>query len=496
MDFGRYLVHTRRLTKDEYFTVVREQVERSFAHTRSEHAADGSRQYVLDHLFAMTQFDLIREHAFGDVLMTMPLGSDVERRAGKSFVQLVQEWQAWHRDYLEPISIYSMASKFGSLLYTQQYEKKIVAQYVVSAPVRGGRPIIGDDDIVLILEGTSGSYVGLAIAAFRNNVTVHTSNNALIREYRDNPAVAQRLLALHTVGGLADFDQTERRSEHGGVSGLNAHDQFEKAMTVKPPATVVVMTVSGLLPDDGPYVSGPCRGLKRSIIELSLQGTVRELIFVADYTKHGRRKPPSYGMVMFHRDEWKKLVETYRSKISIVTTPPPALRARLHEEQFQDVQHRELLEHAFPDVDREYARVAKDLCAVTGGTRRAGAYCPWVHEAYRFVLPREYDPDATQVERSQPAGRIASYNLVFDLREFKHERFVAALGALPPGDLEKVAVETHAHADTTHVSVSAPVPVLNRILMLSVSESQSPEAAEFKRRLSAELPTDAVSTPK
>ena len=386
MDFGRFLYLQGWLRWDEYQNVLREQYHRSIEPT---HPVDRV-GLTTSPLNSFQDLALVRETAFGDVLSAMPCKAAVESRSGRTIPVLVEEWQAWHRDWMEPISVYTMASKFGTQLYTNQLEKKLVGQFLVAAKVRHRGTIIQEHDNVVILEGSSGAYVGLAIAAAFGSVTIYTSNNTLIREWRDNPSIASRCQQFHIIGGQADYDGATKRCQHGAVHGSIAHDQFNLALREHPPVTVVVMTVSGLLPDEGPTVSGPCADLKRDIIENSMaidmngeRRSVREFVFVADFSKHLPSRRAHYGRALFHAADWKTFRETHQGKISVVTCPPPQLRPFLCvNPSMREVIHRNIPQDILPAADlelvQEYDRTAKRLCTEFGVTH--------FHEAYAFLL--------------------------------------------------------------------------------------------------------------
>ena len=274
-------------------------------------------------------------------------------------------------------------------MYNEQTEKRLVASFLTTAKVRDGMAIISDNDIVAIPEGSSGTYVGLGIAArATSEARIVTSNAGLIREYRDNPMLAPRFREFRVIGGLAD-------GEHGTVHE-RAEQQFIDAIGHDPGATIVIMTVSGLLPQSGPHVSGPGLRVKQTMIRKSLECGVREIVFVADYSKHMATAANSgCGAPVFGATEWRDTVDRHRSRICIVTAPPPALCGALKLGLGHDVVNRNLdviasdpkftaAGLAFEAKDRAYHQAAKELWKVAGVSTHGGQPQSMFHEAYTF----------------------------------------------------------------------------------------------------------------
>ena len=291
---------------------------------------------------------------------------------------------------MEPISTYSTQSKFGRQLYDRQAEKKYVAQYLVASRAPDGSTLIQEDDCIIITEGTSGFYVGLGIAEGLTDTEIITSNGSLLREYRDNPAIARRFRKIRSVGGEVDYDSDLNRSEHDGVHGALCN-QLETALTEHPPATAVVVTCSYLFADAGPINVGPTASLKAEIVRKALESDVRKIVFVADHTKHTRKG--SHGNQLFGQHEWRELVEKNLAKIHIVTSPPPALRAALTLGKGLDVRRRKSLEDIehppvpFTDDDRLYNTEAFALQALVGGDLKKSKFYSHFSEAYDDILP-------------------------------------------------------------------------------------------------------------
>jgi hypothetical protein len=336
----------------------------------------------------------------GEVLLHMPetaerlFGSSDAEAARPALLRLVQEWQEWHRDHLEPICTYSTSTRFGRQMYNNRTEKKLVASFLATAKVRNGMPIVCKNDIVLIPEGSSGAYAGLGIAARpTSRVCIVTSNAALIREYQDNPTLAPRFQEFRVIGGVADGD-------HGGVHDEAAEQHFVEAIGREPGTTIVIVTVSGLLAQSGPHVDGPMLRVKQRIIRESLVNRgVRELVFVADYSKHvPAADHQDFGAPLFGATDWQQIVKEHRSRICIVTAPPPALRRALELGVGHDVARRNLDLIAadakikgegltLGDSDRAYDQAAKALRNVAGVSVINNVAHPMFHEAYTFPVP-------------------------------------------------------------------------------------------------------------
>ena len=122
MDFARFLYHTRRLTKQELYELLTGQLQESLRENPRDANGFASR-----HLNEIDPLAPIREVPFGEVLANSPVGQAALARQSLDVRTLVEEWQCWHRDCLEPIGIYSISSRFGLALYERQLEKQLVA---------------------------------------------------------------------------------------------------------------------------------------------------------------------------------------------------------------------------------------------------------------------------------------------------------------------------------------------------------------------------------
>ncbi len=404
MDLGRYLLFTGRLTREEYQDLSLDQ------RLWGVQCLDRFPPDCLcpTHLDEVEDMSTVRELPFVEVLGRPQVADRVCARCGKTLEALVDECNEWHRDALEPISTYPTRSKFGRGVYERQQEKKLVAHYVVAGKKRDGSTLIGDGDTVILFEGSSALYIGLAIAAGHESVTVITPNAALIREYRDNPAVAQKF-KLEIVGGAADVDPACGYCEHGGVYGPACQEQLTQAVTKEPPATVVVVTVAGLLPSVGPFDTGAVGCVKRDIITRALNSKVKAVIFATDYSKHIDGASGRFGAALFNPHEWKAMASNYESKIHVVTAPPPQIRAALAEGRLRAIQERPAgmavtEQSGFAPEDVWYNHVAAELHKVLGSDVIRGECQPRFHEAYRVILNAAYYEKVRDVVESVVFG--------------------------------------------------------------------------------------------
>jgi len=313
MKFSDYLFFTQRLTCEDYIMLLIMQNRKAL----EQYYKDPKQKSEIHVAKAKGLEDFYRT-PFGDVLINEQKVFEKMRAADPKvdLDSLLNEWRRWHVENLEPFCTYSLSTKIGKEMYNRRIEKKMVARHVAST-------FVGNGDTVCIPEGSSGTYVGLAIGLLYEKVTIVTSNEPLLREYRENPQFAPSFHEMLAIGGHVDD-----LIAHGGVSGPKCQEQFEKAIQKDPGATVVIMPVSGLLPDPGPHGldDATCK-LKEMLIRVSLGANVRALIFVTDYTKHLPSRMSSYGRPLFNRrGEWAQLLRDHRDRIRIVTAPPPELR--------------------------------------------------------------------------------------------------------------------------------------------------------------------------
>lgn len=392
MDFGRFLFLSGKISFEEYLELVDSQVRHGFADLSEGFLSEADRPKMYD------DWAPIGVVPAGEALLHMPevaerlLGTGSVESKRARLMLLVRKWQEWCRNNIEPICFYSTSTRFGRKMYEARTEKKLVASFLTTAKVRDGMPIVHTNDVLVIPEGSSGTYVGLAVAAHSDgNVRIVTSNAGLIREYQDNPALVRCFREFRTVGGVVDND-------HGAVDGPLAEKQFVEAIANEPGATIVIMTVSRLTADNGPHVSGPTVQLRHAILTASLNHRVREVVFVADHSKVANFGDRNDGAPVFGRDEWKAIVEKHRPRICIVTAPPPGLRSVLALGLGNDVvgrdlqvieKEREFVEHGLKleEEDRTYDLAAKALRKIAGVPLLHGVAHSMFHEAYQFPTP-------------------------------------------------------------------------------------------------------------
>jgi len=321
MELLDWLLSERYVTfKPQYDEIAR----RTFLNSRGNLKVDvhGLLSSNRVHVTQPTEF---HRHPVGEVIDAMPMASEIYRRASVSDLSgLVAKWHQWHVDNLESMVNYPTGSSFARrLLEQQRVEKKRVAWFLTSVPIRG-HTIISDTEKVVILDGSSGYFVGLGIAAWKKRVCIITSNGPLFCEYLCNPAFANALGGFYLIGGRADHTT-------GGSFEDHAYHAYETAIQDKPEATVVIIPVRGILPDVGPYgMEDQTRMLKKVIIDLSVgkqaRRKVRQLVFIADYSKHRKSDCDKYGLpILDGRSEWRELLETNHDRISLVTAPPPGM---------------------------------------------------------------------------------------------------------------------------------------------------------------------------
>lgn len=348
MRFNDYLFFTQRLTPEEYASLMMMQNPAAY----DAYCADPKKIFGVG-LNTITDLQSVRRKPFGDVLRD---DGAVLSKLDKNLDALIEEWQKWHVENLEPLCTYSLTTKIGRELFRNQLEKKLVARHVASE-------LVEDADVVCIPEGSSATYVGLAIAVYHKRVTIVTSNEPLLREYRDNTLLSPRFQEMQAIGGHVDDFVV-----HGGVSGVKCEEQFEGAIKRDPGATVVIMPVTGLLPEDGPYgEDAATRHLKEKLINVSLNENVRALVFITDYTKHFPSMKKKYGQPVFaNKQRWQQILRDFRDRISIISVPPPTLRTQMGAlgqplmRQFSNTQPYEI-----PIVEKEYDNVAKHLARDT-----------------------------------------------------------------------------------------------------------------------------------
>jgi len=432
MDFARYLYFTKRLTRLEYEELGADQRVWGIGDL-GDLTDEGFAPEQLQDIKNLTN---VRKLPFGEILEGSEIKNEVLAREGTDCLRTlvaewVTEWYAWHLQNIEPVCNYSIVRKAGRCLYERQEEKKLVAKHIVGWRDHSNATIVQDGDTVVIPEGTSAAYVGLAIAnKYVARAEDHTddakpevvsSNLVLIREFQDNPAVAKGFKKFHVIGGLAD---------RSGVHGAACKNQYE-ALIRDPGATAVFMSVNGFLPNEGPLgVDGEEDKVKERIIESSLEVNdvgVRELVFLLDYTKQLPSRRQYYGRPLFPPDRWQSILEEHKQRIRFITVPPPALRSALAFQQGRDLVNRDLEKvngpKPFTNIDSEYDAVAKALHDLAGGEVVNEEYHSRFHEVHDAVTDRAlfaFTLDHGQDSFSEQSFRAALSKLISeDIADFK-----------------------------------------------------------------------------
>jgi len=446
MDFGQWLVHRGWLQRSDYRELLRDELQRLF---RDYYQPGGYQSRSIDELG--DDFQSLRTIPFGSLLEGRPDILDrVKERSHKSSVkELVEEWYVWHRNQLEPICKYNLSHYMGEQLYVRQQDKKSVARFLVDAKVDNADTIIRKHDVVVLFEGSSALYAGLAIAASEREVTVHTSNCGIIREYRDNPAVQRGFADLFIIGGKTDPHWCE-------VDGDDCREQYLKAVSGAR-ETILVIPLSGVTPDHGPTARGPSTAIRGEIVKQGLDNPrLRYVVFIADFAKLAGTEGPVGRPILTRRDEWADVVRKHWQRILIVTTPPPNLQAahgiagvygildklyvmNRNLTTLQQEQPFASLGLAFSDEDKQYDNVAKGLCGM--GLRFFEVYLPQqgVTQAVRFNMlsPRQIvGKGFLEKLLAQALGQDAVEELNIDEQQEEHSAVFRVTG--PAETLDKV----------------------------------------------------------
>lgn len=321
MHYGLWLFQRGYISHEDFRKVLRKQWEDACPDKAQDHG------YLTSPLPSVI-LDPIRYRMlpFGSVLDDMSTIADaVYSRSKKNARGLFEEYCEWHAHNLEPISDYTLECKFANQLYVQQLEKKLIATFLVKEKVRNQHSLIVDGDIVVLLEGSTSFYTGLAATWHLpvdhgdndKGVDIVTSNGGLVREFYENPVVRRRLKSLRFVGGDPDYN-------HRGFIGPDAQNEYTQAIKYKPGATVVVSSVTGLIPEHGPMgPSGKANMTRLHVLEIAREAAVRAIIFVADWTKLLGSLSSRYGEYIYTRQGLNKLVDGDGSQVYVVTCPPP-----------------------------------------------------------------------------------------------------------------------------------------------------------------------------
>ncbi len=382
MDFLFFLFCTKLISKKEFYELLNRQLRIAFGNVSPPGSNWESGEFASAHLDEIDDLERIRTLPIGELLKSDPQLHDlVCRRAEASFDEIVEGYWLWGRRRMEPLARYSIASHFGRSLYENQEEKKLVANFLVSAKVRNGRSIIKDGDSVVLPEGSSAFYCGLAISEHLRNVTVVTSNDVLLREFRDNPLVARGLRRLIMVGGVAEYDDSLQRSEYGGFYGEACHDIYHRCIYENPGATILVVPCTSICPSEGPTShDSNSATTKLSLIRDAVSSGVREVVLIADHTKHRQG-----AGIEIDSAGWEKFISDNRGKVSLVSCPPPDMRRwMVTNPSARDVSSRIVRGNADPSVNTkqnlEYDRSAKEFADILGDQVAAR-----FHEAYTFA---------------------------------------------------------------------------------------------------------------
>jgi hypothetical protein len=308
MDFRSFLIVRKYLHRGDYGSLVRDQFEDA----------------VLNKFKASPRIDLPSE--FESYLESHRYGRDAVKRANAtSFGELRQKWQLYCLENFLPTTSYPNTYLVGRKLNQDSLEKRLVAQFLNKNPVRNGGTFVQDGDTIAIPEGSSSFYAGMAAIALRTKLGIVTSNGPLIHEYNANSQVAGRVREFFSIGGAVNADQ-------GATFGEIAQTQYEQAIIRSPGTTVIVVPVSGITPENGPFATeGSVRNLKTHLIDIGLKAQVREILFIATWRKHfqsnsaGSSNEP-YGSPVYADDRWKDLLRNNITRMSLITSPPPAVR--------------------------------------------------------------------------------------------------------------------------------------------------------------------------
>jgi hypothetical protein len=275
-------------------------------------------------------YQMVRNQTPGLVNTTKPVMGDIlqsneavrksafEKAQVSSIDELIRLWMKWHCQNLEPMSDYPLSKAFGRSLYSQRMEKKRVALAVTGYAIRNHGTIVTDGDSIVIPEGSSAAYLGIACCSYRKNTTIITTNPVVLREIQCNDVLSERCRYVHALGGIID------KGDVGSPIGPEVDNAYVAAIESVPTAGVVIIPSKGLTPLEGPFASTADIGrLKRTIIDAATKSSkVREVVFVSDHTKHDDTKRMDYGQPVYGEHLWRRIREDFCGKISIVTGAP------------------------------------------------------------------------------------------------------------------------------------------------------------------------------
>ncbi len=348
MDFPCFLLRKHWLSKDDYGRIATGVVKASKGNWEEGFLSPALSQIPDDSI------EMLRPYPFGDVLSrsTDILENVLNRSGYTSFDAVVDCWQQWHVDNVEPISDFGLSPTsprpFGKRLYDNYREKR-------NCGIAVAYSMIHDRDHVVIPEGTSAFWVGLAVLGKKPGIKIITSNGALVRELHENPKLRERASSVNVIGG--ELDVSVGGTGRGFV-GDATQEAFENAVKREPGATVVVSSVNGLLADFGPYAPCPITSFTRhALLRQALDSNVRCVAFVADHTKMRPSFSDKYGDPIFtDRTGWQNVFTTYRDRIAFVVAPPEEI-ANSDVANIRPME-RAIHGHGFSPPSLEYLRTA------------------------------------------------------------------------------------------------------------------------------------------
>lgn len=373
MRFEEFLLHAGWLNREEFAKVVWPAVIGFGCKCDANHLLKPRLNTQFDPKTSLlSDLEGMRPRPFGEVLEKQhpDIHREILNRSKlESLKDVLDAYYRWHAYEIQPISSYRQCPGFGGRLYRQEYEKRLVARWLADGETFGSHQIVRNGDYVFIPEGSSGLFAGIAIVAYRKNIHLLTSNGALIREVHENAFLQSRLKGLTVLGGDTEIDSNNLSTgSRGFLSGL---ESFERAVE-DPGATVIVSPVSGLLPAVGPFA--PTAESERARFELldyvlDDRSNLREIAFIADWTKHSNTKRDDYGFpIMNPESRWRNAIERNRSRLSFITCPPAELRRSL-EQSYVPVADRALFGVESTLATREYSQAARDFDALSRGGR-------------------------------------------------------------------------------------------------------------------------------
>lgn len=364
MDLPSFLMRRHYLTKDECLSLL-------WVAMKSKEGVKVNEGYLEPSLQELEtdDFDRVRPYPFGDVLKNSKdiLASVLKRSGAEEFEHLIDRWHQWHVEFMQPISDFCLSPReprpFGKRLYDNASEKRICGAWVADHLVK-------DSDHVIIPEGTSAFWVGLAVLARRRNLRIITSNGALVRELHENPRLRNAAKSVNVIGG--EMDVSVGGTGRGFV-GEAAEKAFERAIHHDPGATVVLSSVNGLLPEIGPLAPCPATGFTRRKLLLEALPNVSSVVFVADYTKIRPQNMSHYGTPIFpDRRQWQTILSEHHDRLAFVVAPPIVIR---EDEEIMSIRPRDRVIHGknFPHPVVDYLNVAArfdTICSKDGEDSR------------------------------------------------------------------------------------------------------------------------------